>query len=95
MTESKLQSLCNAYLRKRGIRFYHAEKGRGKNLTHRGGFPDLAIFLNKTVYFVELKTEHGKLSDEQKEFDLWAGGSGYAYHVVRSFEDFQKIMEVL
>jgi hypothetical protein len=89
--ESTLQSECNKLLKLYGVKFFHPEKGRGKNLTHRSGWPDLTIcFQGGEVCFVELKTKIGVLSSEQREFQAWAVDSGYKYIIIRDKNDFHE-----
>src|SRR3990167_9806075 len=48
------------------------------------GFPDLVIFHENKLYFIEVKTPTGKLSTEQLEFKKLAEGAGIPYIVARS-----------
>ena len=45
--------------------------------------------------FVEVKTETGKQSDNQKEFEAHCKQIGVPYFVVRSLEDFQAVISSL
>lgn len=92
MLESELQSLCNAYLKKMGIRFYHPEKGRGVNKTHRAGQPDITALENGKVIFIELKNENGIMSPEQVDFQDLAEENNFPHFIVKSFENFVKII---
>lgn len=93
--ETKLQMEINDDLRKMGVKFFHPEKGRGKNKTHRGGWPDLSIFPgHDLVYFVELKTPTGVKSPKQVEFYLWAIENKYKYFVIRSIKEWILFKEV-
>ncbi len=65
MTEAELQRACNETLRQLGIPYFHYEKGCGKNLTHRGGIPDLIFFHKGNAFAIELKAEGGNVSDAQ------------------------------
>lgn len=40
--------------------------------------------------FIEMKTDKGRQSETQKEFQTLAESNGYKYVVCRSFEDFKK-----
>lgn len=42
--------------------------------------------------FIELKTETGTQSPDQKQWELQVRASGYHYVIVRSLEEFQKIL---
>jgi hypothetical protein len=51
------------------------------------GVPDRIVFLNNSVYFVELKTATGKLSPRQEIVFDDIGEQGYPVHILRSKED--------
>lgn len=57
------------------------------------GYPDLTIFTNQGIIFVELKTPQGRLSPEQKLFRSEVLNLGYEYHIIRDLEDFRKLIE--
>jgi len=96
MTEHDLQRQCNEFLRKRGIRYLHIEKGRGRNMTHRKGWPDLLVFPGfGKVIFVELKKPGGTLKPEQTAFRDEVREYGYQYSVCYSTEEFIKVVEGL
>lgn len=95
MSEYELQKAINADLKKLGIRFKHDEKGRGKNRTHRGGWPDLIIFPGKSrVFFLELKSDSGQLKPSQEEFIEWGKENGYPCYVARNWEQWKFIKEI-
>jgi len=52
------------------------------------GFSDLIIILPNRVIFCEVKTEKGRQSENQKEFQKKIESLGYAYLVVRSIDEF-------
>lgn len=54
------------------------------------GVSDLIVIQPNRCIFVEVKTEIGKQSDKQKEFETTVKNLGFEYIVVRSLEDFQK-----
>lgn len=54
------------------------------------GVSDLIIVRLNEIIFVEVKTEIGKQSKEQKEFQKIIEKLGFKYILVRSLEDFQK-----
>jgi hypothetical protein len=53
------------------------------------GVSDLIIIKPNEVIFVEVKTEIGKQSDKQKEFQQIVETLGFKYLLVRSLEDFK------
>lgn len=95
MSEADLQSACNAYLHRRGIRFFHDQKGRSSGgKRQRAGLPDLVIWPGKgRTLFVELKSTKGRLRTQQLEFRDWAHGNGYVFEVARSLEEFVRLVE--
>jgi len=57
------------------------------------GYPDLEILRASNGFhalFIEFKSPTGRLSESQKEFWKRAVAEGYAYMVIRSFDEFMK-----
>ena len=95
MTESKLQSAINQDLRELKINFHHVEKGRGRNQTHRKGFPDLAIFPGDgRVFFVEIKSADGRLKPAQVLFKAWCKDFKYKFYVVSDLKTWKYIKKL-
>ena len=66
-------------------------KGEGM----RSGVADLILLVPKGLIHglcIEMKTEKGKQSDEQKEFEKQVIAQGYSYEVCRSLEEFMKVI---
>lgn len=57
------------------------------------GVADLILLVpqNKPI-FLELKTKIGRQSDSQKEWQKSVENAGYAYHVIRSVDDFMQVV---
>lgn len=56
----------------------------------KAGVSDLiALFPGKAVFF-ELKTETGRQSPEQIDFQTVVEALGFEYHLIRSFDQFKK-----
>lgn len=71
------------------------EAARFKAMGTRAGFPDLFLAVPSNVYhglFVELKTDKGRLTDNQKAYGELLSGQGYRVEVVRSFDEFKTII---
>lgn len=51
------------------------------------GFSDLTALKDGRVYFLEVKTAKGKLSEHQQRFAMDVAEHGGEYRVVRSLED--------
>ena len=70
-----------------------------KRLEAEGARPGVAdLFLavpsgDLSGLFIEMKTETGRQSAEQREFEADAVGVGYGYAVPRSVEEFAQIVE--
>lgn len=56
------------------------------------GVSDLIVLKNGKSYFVELKDYKGKQSDKQKEFENIVTLQGFKYFLVRSLDEFKKIV---
>ena len=56
------------------------------------GVSDLIMIHFGNVYFIEVKTDVGRQSDKQKDFQKTIELQGFKYHLVRSLEEFQKII---
>lgn len=54
------------------------------------GVSDLIIVKQNEIIFVEVKTETGKQSKEQKEFQKKVEKLGFKYLLVRSLEEFKQ-----
>lgn len=52
------------------------------------GVSDLIVLIPDKVLFVECKTENGKQSEKQKEFQKIVEGLNFKYYLVRSLEEF-------
>ena len=51
------------------------------------GTPDLMLLLDKTVLFIEIKTDKGQLSLPQVRFHEWLREHGYRVIVARKLDD--------
>lgn len=57
------------------------------------GEPDFVILADKgRVFFIECKTKIGKLSPEQLGIKMWAEKLGHQIHVVRSVDEFLRVV---
>src|SRR5690554_2258086 len=79
--ESLIKRIVNAVFRK------------FKNTGFLPGISDLIVlFPNKAMFFA-VKTSVGSQSPKQKEFQRTVELLGFEYHLVRSLEDFKKIIQ--
>ena len=59
------------------------------------GVSDLVLLVPRNHWhglLVEMKTEKGRQSKEQKAFEQAVRSHGYAYHIARSFDQFRQIV---
>jgi hypothetical protein len=56
------------------------------------GVSDLICINNGEVLFIECKDLKGKQSDKQKDFQNIVELQGFKYHLVRSLDEFKKIV---
>ena len=54
------------------------------------GFSDLVAFINNKIYFIEVKSETGTQSDDQKTFQRLVEDAGLNYILARSVGDVVK-----
>ncbi len=57
------------------------------------GASDLIVILPNKILFVEIKTEKGVQSENQKDFQNRIEILGYNYHIIRSLEQFQELIK--
>lgn len=56
------------------------------------GVSDLIVLMPNRCIFIEVKTDVGKQSDKQKEFESTVKLLGFEYYVVRNINDFDLII---
>ena len=100
MTESQLQALCfqshwNKYPEERGLLYmnYNNPKNalHGAHLRALGmikGVADMTYLSKSGAVFLEFKTEVGKQSPAQVEWQAKVMTAGYAYWIIRNETDF-------
>jgi len=71
MTEIHLQNLCEEYLKRSNIVYFHVPDIAYKTKSVKAGIPDFLIFKDAWDHYprcllIELKTKTGKLSQGQK-----------------------------
>jgi len=64
-----------------------ARMARFKRMGLRAGVSDLVICKDGKVFFMEVKTQKGKMAENQKEFRQSAIFAKCDYAIVRSFDD--------
>jgi hypothetical protein len=56
------------------------------------GVSDLIMIHFGNVYFIEVKTDVGRQSDKQKEFQTLVENQGFKYYLIKSLEKFKEIV---
>ena len=56
------------------------------------GVSDLTLLHNGKVYFIELKTPKGRMSENQINWELIVTENGFGYYIVKHFEDFRSLV---
>jgi hypothetical protein len=106
MTESQLQQKMiiwfkNEYqIKGKGLIFAVPNGGsrnilEAKNLKLTGqmaGVSDLIVLLNNKCIFIEVKVDKGVQSEVQKVFEEKVSSLGFEYYLVRSLEQFKKLI---
>lgn len=87
--ETSLKSVVKDYLTLKRIFSYPIMQGLGSE----PGLPDRVMHFRNKVHYLEVKRLRGKLSSTQLEFQAQCWADGIPYHVIRSLEDLQTIVE--
>lgn len=90
--ESKLHEAILSECGRRGWIAFHSRMDRPTTL--QKGSPDFVILADGgATILVEAKTRTGKLSTEQLGIQAWAKKLDHTIHVVRSIEEFHKLIQ--
>ena len=104
-SENKLQSECfqwawNNLPETRRLLCYNLNNSknridgaRNKAMGLIPGRADMVLYWKGTAYMLEFKTEKGKQSKEQKEWQSAVSAHNFPYHIIRSFDQFQQIIK--
>lgn len=57
------------------------------------GYPDICVFFNKRMWYIEVKSEKGVLSSFQKNFQLLCRDAGIPYIVARDLETVANVIK--
>jgi len=105
MTEDKLQSECYqwfhiAYPELRGLLCYNLNNSRNKirammdkGMGLQKGRSDLVFYYSGRAYMIEMKTENGKQTPEQKKWQEIVEKNGFEYTICKTIEQFQEIIK--
>ena len=105
MTEDKLQSDCyqwfhRTYPELRGLLCYNLNNSRNKirammdkGMGLQKGRSDLVLYYFGRAYMIEMKTENGKQTPEQKKWQEIVEKNGFEYIICKTLEQFQEIIK--
>lgn len=89
--ESALHDKITEYCKAKVWAVIHARMDKRSGVTL--GAPDFVIYADAgRVINIECKTKDGKQRQSQRNFEAMLKRNGHEYHIVRSFEDFLKIV---
>ncbi len=63
-----------------------------RNIGLKSGVSDLIVLMPNKILFIEVKTENGKQSNSQIDFQRTVEDLGFEYYLVRSLENFKAII---
>ena len=89
--EIQIHNQIKWWLTRNCIRYLYASPNKRSTLPV--GYPDFTIIANSRVLFVEVKTEIGKLTDEQRDWQSYLISSGHGHYVVRSYTEAISLIE--
>ena len=104
ISEERLQSECfvwfwNTFPALRGLLSYNLNNSknridgsRNRALGLTKGRSDMEFNYNKKTYFIEFKTPTGRQSTAQKKWQKTVESQGFEYYLVRSFDEFKKLI---
>ena len=88
--ETRLKRACQQLLKQQGIFNFALTQGLGSY----PGLPDRVAHYRGTVYYFEMKTPTGRLSDAQKRFQKQCKYDDIEYHVIRSVDDIIEVLRI-
>lgn len=103
MTENKIQgeifmwfwnNHCLPVHKPRALMFHvpNENQHRLKNIGVVSGVSDLVMIYKGELYFVEVKTPDGVQSPKQKQFEQHVNDCHYTYVIVRSLDEFKRLI---
>lgn len=97
VSEKTIQQACKQLLRLRGIAFYDLSQPRATKQTP--GLADLLAFVPRgrrpALVWIEVKSQHGRLSDDQRTFARLCEESLVLYWVIRSAAELAELLTAL
>lgn len=106
--EAQLQTACVRWFRLQFSRYsqllFHIPNGGSRNIIEAkrfkemgvvAGIPDLFLSVAKKGFhglYIEMKSDRGRLNDNQKEIHILLRNQGFAVEVCNNFDDFVRII---
>jgi hypothetical protein len=91
LEEAQLHTQILAHCRSQGWIAFHGSMAHSTFRTL--GEPDFTILADGgRIFWIECKTQTGKVTTEQLGIHAWMSRLGHACHVVRSFEEFLAVV---
>lgn len=106
-TEKKIQSDCFVWLwnympETRGLLCYNlansknkVDGAQNKAMGLIAGRSDMVLYWKSIAYMFEFKTEIGKQSSTQKEWQKTIENQGFKYYIVRNLIEFKEILKTI
>lgn len=91
--QGNIVKCCNAILEH--LRGNAVTGGLDRAMGVVSGVSDCILIWNGTAHCFEFKTEKGKQSDTQIEFQKKVENEGVSYYIIRSFEQFEGIISII
>lgn len=66
-----------------------------KGMGLQTGRADMVFYYNRTAYHIEFKLPDGRQTPVQKKWQKIIEEAGYKYYIIRSEEEFQKLIRVI
>lgn len=97
MLESQIQRQVLEYLKTRNIFHFRAPNRPAKNRRYnlKGGVPDIIAVVKGSFIGLEIKTETGVQSEDQKDFEKDLKKAGGKYFIIRSLKEAHSILSAL
>lgn len=104
ITEDRLQQSCylwfhNTYPQYRGLLCYNLNNSRNpiqgnlnKSMGLQPGRSDMVLYWNSKAYMIEFKTDGGKQSKAQIEWQVLITHQGFIYDIIRTLDEFKVLV---
>lgn len=73
----------------------HIIGNKYKSIGLQAGRADMVLYFNGAATMIEFKIDNNEQSEKQKDWELAVRMQGFEYYVVRNFEWFKSLMEII